>query len=81
MRAVTFQSMLRISSPGAYSRTSSNSIPLPLKTLLYSPASTESTALSVWISINRIFLATLRVKSLNSMDLRALQKHSAHSQR
>ena len=69
MRAVTFQSMLRISSPGAYSLTSWNSIPLPLKTLLYSPASTSSTALLVWISISRIFLATLRVNSLTSMEL------------
>src|SRR6185503_12546910 len=33
MRAVTFQSMLRISSPGSYSRTSSNSSPDPRNTL------------------------------------------------
>ena len=32
MRAVTFQSIVRTSSPGAYSRTSANSIPRPLKT-------------------------------------------------
>ncbi len=31
-RAVTFQSMLRTSSPGTYSRTSSKSMPLPRKT-------------------------------------------------
>jgi hypothetical protein len=35
MRAVTFQSMVRMSSPGTYSRTSSNSMPWPLKTLWY----------------------------------------------
>ena len=42
-RALTFQSMLRISSPGTYSRTASNSIPRPLKTLRYSPASRSFT--------------------------------------
>jgi hypothetical protein len=31
-RAVTFQSMVRGSSPGSYSRTSANSMPRPLKT-------------------------------------------------
>ena len=31
VRAVTFQSMVRTSSPGTYSRTSANSIPRPLK--------------------------------------------------
>ena len=44
MRAVTFQSMLRISSPGWYSRTSWNSMPWPRNTLAYSPPNTESTA-------------------------------------
>ena len=33
--AVTFQSMLFISSPGVYSRTSSNSMPAPRKALRY----------------------------------------------
>ena len=46
-RAVTFQSMLRTSSPTWYSRTSSNSIPRPLKTLSYSPARTSLTTLVV----------------------------------
>ncbi len=32
MRAVTFQSIVRTSSPGAYSRTSANSMPRPLNT-------------------------------------------------
>src|SRR5205085_9766813 len=43
MRAVTFQSMLRTSSPAWYSRTSANSIPCPLKTERYSPVKSELT--------------------------------------
>ena len=39
MRAVTFQSMMRISSPGWYCRTSENAMPRPLKTEWYWPAS------------------------------------------
>ena len=35
MRAVTFQSMMRISSPGWYCRTSENAMPRPLKTEWY----------------------------------------------
>ena len=42
MRAVTFQSMERTSSPGWYSRTSANSMPCPLNTEWYSPANSES---------------------------------------
>ena len=37
-RAVTFQSMLRTSSPHWYSRTSLNAIPRPLNAEWYSPA-------------------------------------------
>src|SRR6516164_3163841 len=44
MRAVTFQSMVRMSSPGWYSRTSSKAMPVPLKTEWYSPPSRSSTA-------------------------------------
>src|SRR5258708_4766664 len=44
MRAVTFQSMLRTSSPSTYSRTSANSIPCPLNTERYSPANSEFTS-------------------------------------
>src|SRR6476660_8468902 len=44
MRAVTFQSMLRTSSPAWYSRTSANSIPCPLKTDRYSPVNSELTS-------------------------------------
>ena len=39
-RAVTFQSMDRMSSPTWYSRTSENAIPRPLKTEWYSPEKT-----------------------------------------
>ena len=42
MRAVTFQSMVRTSSPGAYSRTSANSMPRPLKTAWYAPPIPDS---------------------------------------
>ena len=55
MRAVTFQSMVRTSSPGWYSRTSANSIPRPLKTEWYSPASGSFTSRLVRISIRRTF--------------------------
>src|SRR5687768_2361868 len=44
MRAVTFQSMLRTSSPCWYSRTSENSIPCPLNTERYSPEKSELTS-------------------------------------
>ena len=54
MRAVTFQSIARMSSPGTYSRTSSNSMPWPLKTLWYWPANTSDTMCDVRISIWRI---------------------------
>ena len=55
MRAVTFQSMARISSPGWYGRTSLNAMPRPLKTEWYPPASVSSTARRVVISMRRIF--------------------------
>jgi hypothetical protein len=47
VRAVTFQSMARMSSPGMYSRTSSNWIPRPLNTLSYWPAKLAFTARAV----------------------------------
>ena len=47
VRAVTFQSMARMSSPGMYSRTSSNCIPRPLNTLSYWPAKLAFTARAV----------------------------------
>jgi hypothetical protein len=56
MREVTFQSMVRMSSPHWYSRTSLNSIPRPLKTEWYSPASDSFTSRLVRISMRRTFL-------------------------
>src|SRR6516165_10860744 len=58
VRAVTFQSMLRISSPGTYSRTASNSIPRPLKTLRYSPASRSFTCRRATIWMRRTSFRT-----------------------
>src|SRR5262252_4741891 len=55
MREVTFQSIVRMSSPGVYSRTSSNSMPRPLKTEWYSPASDSFTSRLVRISIRLTF--------------------------
>ena len=43
VRAVTFQSIARMSSPGTYGRTSSNSMPRPLNTERYAPAITSDT--------------------------------------
>ena len=54
MRAVTFQSMVRTSSPGWYSRTSSKSMPAPLKAEWYWPANESDTSRRVRISICRI---------------------------
>src|SRR5258706_5689241 len=50
IRAVTFQSILRISSPGSYSRTSSKSRPEPRKTLRYVPTSASSARIRALIS-------------------------------
>src|SRR5688572_29063901 len=57
-RAVTFQSIVRTSSPGWYSRTSLNSTPRPLKTLEYSPEKTSLTRWRVWISRSLTFCAS-----------------------
>ncbi|GIT12883.1 MAG: hypothetical protein CM1200mP34_2890 [Verrucomicrobiales bacterium] len=56
IRAVTFQSIDRISSPGVYSRTSSKCRPCPLNALWYCPANVSVTSRLVQISIWRIFL-------------------------
>src|SRR5215510_5439 len=48
--------MVRMSSPNWYSRTSLNSIPRPLNTEWYSPASDSFTSRLVRISIRRTFL-------------------------
>src|ERR1035437_503051 len=50
MRAVTFQSIQRISSPGTYSRTSANSMPRPRKTDSYWPEKISLTRRRVLIS-------------------------------
>ncbi len=52
MRADTFQSIVRYSSPGTYSRTSANSIPCPLNTDWYSPLNTVLTRPRVRSSIS-----------------------------
>ena len=62
-RAVTFQSMVRTSSPGTYSRTASKFMPRPLKTLWYWPASESVTSRLVRISICRTFFRISRVCS------------------
>src|SRR5208282_1010456 len=53
-RAVTFQSIVRTSSPGVYSRTSSKSIPRPLNTEWYAPARLSLTRRRVRISSCRM---------------------------
>src|SRR5271154_2110194 len=60
IRAVTFQSIARTSSPGWYSRTSSKFMPWPLKTEWYWPASVSVTMRLVRNSICRIFLRISR---------------------
>ena len=59
-RAVTFQSMLRMSSPYWYSRTSAKLMPRPLKTEWYSPENTSFTRPRVAISTRRTCLRTSR---------------------
>src|SRR5581483_8577808 len=58
VRAVTFQSIDRTSSPGTYSRTSSKSMPRPLKTEWYWPANVSCASrfvrISRWRTLARI---------------------------
>src|ERR1022692_3234245 len=54
MRAETFQSIIRMSSPMMYCRTSENAIPRPLNTEWYCPAIRSRTSRWVTISIRRI---------------------------
>ena len=49
--------MVRTSSPGRYSRTSSNSIPSPLKAEWYCPAKRSLTIAEVTIWMRRTFLS------------------------
>ena len=55
VRAVTFQSMKRGSSPGAYSRKSSKSRPWPRKLERYCPAKVAVASLRAFISMRRTF--------------------------
>ena len=73
-RAVTFQSMLRTSSPGKYSRTSENSIPLPRNTARYSPRKRSLTSLREWISIRRIRFRSSGVSGprVDSLEIAAM---------
>ena len=59
MRAVTFQSMSRMSSPGWYWRTSENAMPRPLNTEWYCPAMRSRASRAVTISILRMRLEQL----------------------
>src|SRR5262245_44487355 len=68
MRAVTFQSIVRTSSPGVYSRTAANSIPRPLNTAWYEPTMPDSSTLRVRIWMRRIFWKVSR----SSIGLRHL---------
>src|SRR5207245_2945229 len=75
IRDVTFQSIVRTSSPNWYSRTSENSMPRPLKMEWYSPASDSFTSRLVRISIRRIFFRI----SAGSIGGRALREPGACS--
>src|SRR5262245_2821954 len=55
MRAVTFQSIARMSSPGRDSRTSTNSMPVPLNVERYSPTNVVLMILRVLSSMWRSF--------------------------
>src|SRR5258708_13918931 len=63
-RAETFQSMNRISSPAAYSRTSRKLIPRPLKALWYSPVKRWRVSLLLFISSSRTFFNISAVVSI-----------------
>src|SRR5688572_26867381 len=83
MRADTFQSICRMSSPGMYWRTSEKAMPLPLNTEWYCPAMRSRTSRSVTISMCRIFLSSSRV-SMGLADQRSghfdLLEQLAHDQ-
>src|ERR1700726_3737960 len=70
-RAVTFQSMVRTSSPGVYSRTSSKSMPRPLNTEWYSPARLSLTMRRVRISNCRMPLMMALVDLVVSAGMRS----------
>src|SRR4029077_18228730 len=82
MRADTFQSMSRMSSPAMYWRTSENAMPRPLNTEWYWPAIRSRTRRSVTISILRIFLSSSRVSMAGGRrglrDLDVLEQLAHH---
>src|SRR5262245_22154078 len=82
MRAETFQSMSRMSSPGMYWRTSEKAMPRPLNTEWYCPAIRSRTSRSVTISILRIFLSSSRVSMAGGRvglgDLDVLEQLAHH---
>ena len=61
MRAVTFQSMSRTSSPNWYSRTSANDMPRPLKAEWYSPAN--------MLLVKALVLISKRLTLLSNSDV------------
>ena len=65
MRAVTFQSMLRTSSPHWYSRTSLKAIPLPLKAEWYCPA-------KIWCESARVLISIFLTFFRRSVVVRAI---------
>ncbi len=75
VRAVTFQSIVRMSSPGWYSRTSSNSMPRPRNTLLYCPAIRSLTVrlATIWIRCT-FFKISLTFCSDMDQELEAIVK-------
>ncbi|MPM37254.1 hypothetical protein SDC9_83861 [bioreactor metagenome] len=77
-RAVTFQSISRISSPYWYSRTSENAIPRPLKAEWYCPAKIFRDNPRAFISICRTFFSNSLV-SIYSLFLRRKRHLSTSS--
>src|SRR5512141_446119 len=85
MRAVTFQSMERTSSPGWYSRTSENSMPCPLNTERYSPVKSEFTSPRVLSSSSltcrrtsggtAALMSSARDERSGTLDLREHARH------
>src|SRR5690349_6738270 len=78
VRAVTFQSIARTSSPGTYGRTSSNSMPRPLNTERYAPAITSATCRPVtnWMRLTAWAISAGSTGDLRNRDvLQDLRDH------
>src|SRR5262245_30853247 len=71
VRAVTFQSIARTSSPGTYGRTSSNSMPRPLNTDRYAPAMTSDTCRPVtnWMRLTACAISAGSMSGLRDRDV------------